>query len=89
MMKVGQLALGLLVAGLLSRVQADGATSTLPSVSVASNGVGDLLLAPVYLTGGGWKAELNVRNLDSTYSTVAKVVLFGQSRGEPLGEFLI
>lgn len=59
------------------------------AVEVAPAGKGDLLIAPLYMTGGGWKTELKVINTNTVDSAVAKVVFHAPGRSEELLDFLV
>ncbi|MBF0099350.1 MAG: hypothetical protein HQK77_00430 [Desulfobacterales bacterium] len=58
-------------------------------VSVAPNGKGDLLIYPVYFTGGGWDTYLTVINTSPTLSAVAKVVIRSAHRSQEVRDFFI
>lgn len=58
---------------------------------VAENpgGVGDLLVAPSYMIGGGWETEIKVVNTNQTRSIVAKVVIHDNQLSAEILDFLI
>lgn len=58
-------------------------------VSLADNGVGDLLLAPVFLASGGWQSEIKLINTSTTLSTVAKVVFYENFRSTEVLDFFV
>lgn len=62
---------------------------TAGAVEVAQGGKGDLLIAPVFMTGGGWTSELKVINTNTADSAVAKVVFHGPVQSEEVLDFLI
>ena len=62
---------------------------TAGAVEVAQGGKGDLLIAPVFMTGGGWTSEIKVINTNTVDSAVAKVVFHGPVRSEEVLDFLI
>jgi len=59
------------------------------AVEVNPGGRGDVLLAPMVMTAGGWGTELKVINTSTVDSAVAKVVFHGAGRSEELLDFLI
>ena len=59
------------------------------AVEVAHGGKGDLLLAPMVMSGGGWSSELKVVNTSTVDSTVAKVVFHSPDNSIELLDFLI
>lgn len=59
------------------------------AVEVAPAGKGDLLIAPLFMTGGGWTTELKVVNTNTVDSAVAKVVFHAPGRSEEVLDFLI
>lgn len=65
------------------------AAGTAGAVSVNHNGLGDLLIAPAYMIGGGWETEVKVINTSMTQSVVAKVVVHDPVRSSELLDFLI
>ncbi len=58
-------------------------------VQVAPGGKGDVLIAPLFMTGGGWSTELKVINTNLVDSAVAKVVFHAPGRSEEVLDFLI
>jgi len=62
---------------------------TVGAVEVAQGGKGDLLIAPMFMTGGGWTSELKVINTNTVDSAVAKVVFHGPVQSEEVLDFLI
>jgi len=66
-----------------------GGSNPAATVAVAGNGVGDLLLAPMFMTAGGWNTELKVVNTSPTLSTVAKVVFYENFRSTEVLDFFI
>lgn len=62
---------------------------TASAVTVNQNGLGDLLIAPSYMIGGGWKTDIKVINTSLTQSVVAKVVVHHQTNSSELLDFLI
>ena len=59
------------------------------AVEVSHGGKGDLLIAPLFMTGGGWRTELKVINTNTVDSAVAKVVFHAPGRSEEVLDFLI
>lgn len=59
------------------------------AVEVAHGGKGDLLIAPMVMTGGGWTSELKVVNTNTVDSAVAKVVFHAPDNSAELLDFLI
>lgn len=64
-------------------------SGTALAVEIAPGGKGDLLVAPVFMTGGGWTTELKVINTNTVDSAVAKVVFHGPVNSEELLDFLV
>jgi hypothetical protein len=63
--------------------------SAVDHVSTAPNGKGDVLIFPVYFTGGGWDTKLTVVNTSLTRCVVAKVVFRSAGRSQELRDFFI
>ncbi len=59
------------------------------AVEVSHGGKGDLLIAPLFMTGGGWRTELKVINTNTVDSAVAKVVFHAPGRSQEILDFLI
>ena len=59
------------------------------AVEVAHGGKGDLLIAPMVMTGGGWTSEMKVINTSTVDSAVAKVVFHSPDNSAELLDFLI
>lgn len=59
------------------------------AVEVSQGGQGDVLIAPLYMTGGGWTSELKVINTNTVDSAVAKVVFHAAGRSIEVLDFLI
>lgn len=59
------------------------------AVEVAHGGKGDVLIAPMFMTDGGWVSEIKVINTNSTDSAVAKVVFHAPDNSAELLDFLI
>jgi len=59
------------------------------AVEWSPGGKGDLLMAPLVMTGGGWSTEMKVINNSATDSAVAKVVFHGPGISEEVLDFLI
>ena len=59
------------------------------AVEVAHGGKGDLLIAPMVMTGGGWTSEMKVVNTSTVDSAVAKVVFHAPDNSAELLDFLI
>ncbi len=60
------------------------------AVSLAPNGVGDLLIFPNYLADGtGWETNLKIINTKTDESVVAKVVIRGGEKSQELLDFFI
>lgn len=62
---------------------------TAGAVELSQGGKGDLLIAPLFMTGGGWTSELQVINTNTVDSVVAKVVFHGPAKSEEVLDFLI
>lgn len=75
-----------LIAAVAGSLLAAGAAT---AVELAPYGKGDLLIAPVYMTGGGWATELKVINTSATESAVAKVVVHSPTDSAELRDFFI
>lgn len=58
-------------------------------VSVAPNGLGDVLIFPAYFTGSGWNTKLTVINHSQELSTVAKVVFRSEGASTEVRDFMI
>jgi len=65
------------------------AQTTDPKVEWSPGGKGDLLIAPMVMTNGGWNSQLKVINHSTTDSAVAKVVFKGPGISEEVLDFLI
>lgn len=63
--------------------------SSAMAVEVSDGGKGDVLIAPMFMTGGGWTSELKVINTNTTDSAVAKVVFHAPTNSAELLDFLI
>lgn len=74
------------LAAALGAMMVSGAAS---AVSVNGNAVGDLLIAPAYMVGGGWKTEFKVINTDQTNSVVAKVVVHRSIDSREVLDFML
>lgn len=86
--KVLASAIGALVlSGSAVAASVTAAGTSLADVSVG--GKGDLLVAPLFMTGGGWETELKVVNTDTINSVVAKVVIHAPTDSSELRDFLI
>ena len=59
------------------------------AVEVAPGGKGDVLIAPLFMTGGGWTSEFKVINTNTVDSAVAKVVFHAPGRSQEVLDFLI
>ena len=59
------------------------------AVEVNHGGMGDVLLAPVFMAGGGWTSDLRVVNNNTLDSAVVKVIFHRPGRSEELLDFLI
>ena len=59
------------------------------AVEVAQGGKGDVLIAPMFMAGGGWTSEIKVINTNPTDSAVAKVVFHAPTNSAELLDFLI
>ena len=59
------------------------------AVEVAHGGKGDVLIAPMFMAGGGWTSELKVINTNTLDSAVAKVVFHAPDNSAELLDFLI
>jgi hypothetical protein len=59
------------------------------AVEVNHGGMGDVLLAPVFMAGGGWTTELRLVNNNTVDSAVVKAVFHRPGRSEELLDFLI
>jgi hypothetical protein len=59
------------------------------AVELAPAGKGDLLIAPFFMTAGGWQTELKVINTNTTDSAVAKVVFHAPDNSAEILDFLI
>lgn len=59
------------------------------AVELSHGGKGDVLIAPMFMTGGGWTSELKVINTNTVDSAVAKVVFHAPVKSEELLDFLI
>jgi hypothetical protein len=69
-----------------------GVTAALPTtaaVQLSQGGIGDLLLAPVYMAAGGWNTELKLVNNSTTKSTVAKVVFHDATKSTEILDFFV
>lgn len=62
---------------------------TAGAVELSQGGKGDLLIAPLFMTGGGWTSEFKVINTNTVDSAVAKVVFHGPVKSEEVLDFLI
>lgn len=74
-----------LVAALGAMMISGGASA----VEVNRMGLGDLLVAPVYMIGGGWQTNFKVINTSLTDSVVAKVVVHHNVTSGELLDFLV
>lgn len=63
--------------------------SAMAAVSVSQGGKGDVLIAPMFFTGGGWESEVKVINSSPTDSVVAKVVFHEGATSAEVLDFLI
>jgi len=70
----------------LGAMMVSGAAS---AVQVNRAGLGDLLIAPAYMIGGGWQTQFRVVNTSMTDSVVAKVVVHHNVTSGELLDFLI
>ena len=59
------------------------------AVEVNPGAKGDLLIAPLFMTKGGWQSEFKVINTSVTDSAVAKVVFHAPGRSDEVLDFLI
>ena len=59
------------------------------AVELAHGGKGDLLIAPLYMAGGGWTSEVKVINSNLNDSVVAKVVVHAPHDSRELLDFLL
>lgn len=59
------------------------------AVEVNPGGKGEVLLAPMVMTAGGWESELRIVNTDTVNSVVAKVAFHAAGRSEEVLDFLI
>lgn len=59
------------------------------AVELAPAGKGDLLIAPFFMTAGGWQTDLKVINTNTTDSVVAKVVFHAPDNSAEILDFLI
>lgn len=75
-----------ILAAVVGSVLAAGAAQ---AVTYSTTGVGDLLIAPSYMIGGGWKSQLKVVNTNLRRSIVAKVVVHDNILSAELLDFLI
>ncbi len=59
------------------------------AVEVSHGGKGDVLIAPMFMAGGGWTSEIKVINTNTVDSAVAKVVFHAPDNSAELLDFLI
>jgi len=85
-MKKSLIALSVLAA---TSAFAGGGTGTLNNVAVSENGMGDLLIAPVFFANGGWSSELKLVNNSTIYSTAVKVVFHRRSDSAEVLDFFV
>jgi hypothetical protein len=85
-MKKSLIALCLLAA---TSAFAGGGAGTLNNVTIADNGIGDVLIAPVFFSNGGWSSELKLVNNSTIYSTAVKVVFHRRSDSREVLDFFV
>lgn len=70
----------------LGAMMVSGAAS---AVQVNPKGLGDMLIAPAYMIGGGWQTQVRVVNTSMTDSVVAKVIVHHNVSSAELLDFMI